>query len=197
MRISGFRAGRLCGDRVCEETADIRVTGEDSCQRSGGAASCTRYGLEFDYRNADPSAPLECVASTSGGTGDFVGDMLVKGLSMMPEQESGPGEGEGDGMRQLMGLFQKVVTSANSPEDVRISMAPLGSDGKPIEALRVGTPPDAGPPSIPRVIDLAAPSGRLVVPMYQIADGDETVTREIRCSHKGTPVLETVFRLIF
>ena len=78
-------------------------------------------------------------------------------------------------------------------------MAPLGADGKPIEEQRVGTPADAGPPSTPRIVDLTAPSGHLVVPMYQVVDGSETgpLTREIRCSYKGIPVLETTFRLTF
>jgi len=198
MRVSGFRAGRLCGDRVCEQTTDIRVTGEDSCDRGRGGESCTRYGLEFDYRNADPSAPLECSVSTSGGQKDFIGDLLVKGLSAMPEPESGSGRGEGNGMRELLGVFKKVVASADSPEDVRVSMAPLGADGRPIEAQRVGNL-EAGPPSAPRRIALEAASGHLVVPMYQLSDGAGAgpLTREIRCSHRGTPVLETTFRLSF
>jgi hypothetical protein len=194
MRISGFRAGRLCGDHVCEQTTDIRVTGQDSCQRG----SCTRYGMEFDYANADPSMPLECATSTTGGKKDFVGDLVVKGLSAMPEREGDPTEGE-HGMRVLLGVFKKVVESADSPEDVRITMAPLGPDGKPIESQRVGTGPEAGPPSTPRIVDITTPSGHLVVPMYQLADGaeDGPLVREIRCSHKGTPVLETSFRLSF
>jgi hypothetical protein len=194
MRISGFRAGRLCGDHVCEQTTDIRVTGQDSCQRG----SCTRYGMEFDYVNADPSMPLECSTSTTGGKKDFIGDMVVKGLSAVPEQEGEPDENE-HGMRVLLGVFKKVVESADSPEDVRITMAPLGPDGKPIESQRVGTGPEAGPPSTPRIVDIAAPSGHVVVPMYQLADGaeDGPLVREIRCSHKGTPVLETSFRLSF
>ena len=121
MRISGFRAGRLCGERVCEQTTDIRVTGEDSCDRG----SCTRYGMEFDYRNADPSAPLQCSTSTTGGKKDFIGNLLVKGLSAMPERENEPGKEE-HGMRVLLDVFKKVVTSADSPEDVRVSIAPLG-----------------------------------------------------------------------
>lgn len=199
MSISGLRAGRMCGGRVCEETSDIRVTGADSCAQSGGAVSCTRFGLEFDYRNADPSEPLECKASTSGGKKDFIGDLIAKGLEAMPEQEPAAEGEERHGMKELLGVFKKVVTSANSPEDVRISIAPLGPDGKPIESERVGSPADAGPQAIPRIVDITAPSGRLVVPMYQLVDGAQAgpLVHEIRCSHKGVPVAEATFRLSF
>lgn len=194
MRISGFRAGRLCGDRVCDETADIRVTGRDSCVKG----RCTRYGVEFDYTGADPSSPLECKTTTTGGKKDFIGDLVVRGLEAMPEQEVAEGE-EQNGMRAMLGLFKKVVESADTPEDVRLTMAPLGPDGKPIESQRVGTGPEAGPPSSPRVVSIPSTSGHLVVPMYQLADGagDGPRVREIRCSHKGRPVLETTFRLSF
>jgi hypothetical protein len=36
-----------------------------------------------------------------------------------------------------------------------------------------------------------------VVPLHQLADGDETVTREIRGSHKGVPMLEAAFEIRF
>ena len=75
MRVSAFRSGPACGDSVCEQSADIRVTGADSC--AGGR--CTRFGMEFDYENADPSAPLECTPSTSGGDSDFIGDLAQEG----------------------------------------------------------------------------------------------------------------------
>ncbi len=204
MHISGLRAGPLCGDRVCAQRADIRVTGQDACERGSELESCTRYGIEFDYENADPSMPLECSTSTSGGESDFVGDLLAKGLRSMPDPGGGSGEGsaeaqEEDGMGQLLGIFQKVVNSADSPEDVEISMAPLGPDGQPIESQRVGTSGSSGPPPVPRSVTLPAASGHLLVPMYQLAgrDSGEPLVREIRCTHKGIPVLETTFRLRF
>ena len=204
MRISGFRAGPLCKDHVCAQRTDIRVTGQDSCDRGSGSQSCTRYGIEFDYVNADPSTPLECSTSTSGGDSDFVGDLLAKGLRSMPETGNSSGEGTDasqgeDGLGELLGIFQKVVNSADSPEDVQISMAPLGPDGQPIESQRVGSTGQSGPPPVPRSVDLTASSGHLLVPMYQVADPhpSQPLVRKIRCTHKGLPVLETTFRLRF
>ncbi|UCG74109.1 MAG: hypothetical protein JSV45_06970 [Chromatiales bacterium] len=196
MRVSAFRAGPACGDRVCEQSANIQVTGADSC--AGGR--CTRFGMEFDYENADPSAPLECSPSTSGGDSDFIGDLAKQGADAMESRggtASADGQGE-DGMAELMGIFGKVLASADSPEDVNVSMAPLGPDGKPIESQRVGSTPRDGPPPIPRSVDLPATSGHLFVPMYQLADGmqaGQVKERRIRCTHKGAPVLDTVFRL--
>ncbi len=78
MRISALRTGPLCAgeaDKVCEQSANIRMTGADTCAGGG----CTRFGMEFDYVNADPSAPLECSTSTRGGEDDFVGDLIKLG----------------------------------------------------------------------------------------------------------------------
>jgi hypothetical protein len=197
MRVSAFRAGPLCDGRVCEQSASIQVTGADSCSGS----RCTRFGMEFDYRNADPSAPLECSTSSSGGDSDFIGDLAKQGADAM-QSRGGIADGQDnkgeDGMAQLLGLFGKVLSSADSPEDVNISMAPLGPDGKPIESQRIGSDPRKGPPSIPRSVDLPAASGHLLVPMYQMTDGlkpGQINERRIRCTHKGAPVLDTVFRL--
>jgi hypothetical protein len=196
MRISGFRAGRWCGDGVCGQSADIEVSGEDSCPGSQGPAACTRFAMEFDYRDADPAMPLECSVSTEGGDGDFIGDLIKKGFDSAPQLGGDSFEGN-RGLGEFLGVLQKAVQSADSPEDVEISMAPLGPDGQPIESQRVGSGPREGPRPIPRSVDLPAASGHLVVPMYQRA-GDSTpgstVVREIRCSHRGVPVLETTFR---
>lgn len=190
MRISGMRAGRLCGERVCEQATRIQVTGQDHCERG----RCTRYGVEFHYVNADPAAPLECSSDTEGG-GDFVGDMLKSIAESTPQQGDGSGQ---DGMAELMGLFQQVMKSADSPEDVRISMAPLDEHGNPVESQRVGTE-WTGPASIPDTVAVPASKGHLVVPMYQLFDVDnrEPRVRNIRCSHKGQPVLEVAFQLQF
>jgi hypothetical protein len=195
IRISDFRAGPACGDGVCEQSATIAVTGADSCVRG----SCTRFGMEFDYQNADPSVPLECSTSTRGGDDDFVGDLLKLGGDAMSSRSGSSDDSQGeDGMAELMGLFGKVLASADSPEDVNISMAPLDEDGKPIESLRIGTEPLDGPPPIPHRVQLPAATGHLFVPMYQLAEGlnaGEVKERRIRCTHKGVPALETVFRL--
>jgi hypothetical protein len=202
MRVFAFRAGPACGDSVCEQSADIRVTGQDSCAGS----RCTRFGMEFDYENADPSAPLECQPSTTGGDDDFIGDLLKRGADAMESRSASTGGGTSgstetqgeNGMAELLGAFSKVIASADSPEDLNVSMAPLDADGNPIESQRVGTTPRDGLPPIPRSIELPAPSGHLFVPMYQLSDGmpsGQVKERRIRCTHKGAPVLDTVFRL--
>lgn len=187
MRIAGFRSGRLCGDRVCEQTTLIRVTGQDSCERG----PCTRYGVEFNYENADPAAPLECTGEVTAG-GDFLGNMLKKAADSAPQMGDGSGE---DGMAELMGMFQQVLKSADTPEDVQISMAPLDEHGNPIESQRVGNQ-YSGPASVPRTLQIPAASGHMVVPMYQLMGiSSPPEARQIRCSHKGVPVLEVVFQL--
>ena len=198
MRISAFRSGPVCGDSVCAQADAIQVTGADSCP--GG--QCTRFGMEFDYENADPTAPLECSTSTSGGDDDFVGGLLKQGADALSSRGALPddpgADSEGDGMAQLMGLFGKVLSSADSPEDVNISMAPLDESGNPIESQRVGSAPRDGPPPIPRSVDLPAANGHLFVPMYQLSDGlkaGQAKQRKLTCTHKGAPVLETIFVL--
>lgn len=199
MRISGLRIGPLCGDRVCGHAAEIEVTGSDSCAGTGGPVDCTRYGMQFDYRNADPAAPLECTSNRSGGERDFIGDLIKRTADAMPQQE-GDAAQAGSGMSQLLGMFQKVVASADSPEEVEVSITPLGPDGKPDESRRVGSQPGSAPRAVPRTVGLDAPAGRLVVPLHELArqNGPARVEeREIRCSHKGAPVLETTVRLRF
>ena len=190
MRVSEFRSGRLCGERVCEQASLIRVTGQDTCERG----RCTRYGVEFAYRNANPAVRLECSAKTTGG-GDFIGNLLKETADTMPQQGEAP---EADGMAQLLGLLQQVLKSADTPEDVQISMAPLDEAGNPIESQRVGSSTDSVP-SVPRSITLPAANGRLLVPMYQLADFGDTSdrVREIRCTHNGWPVFEVTFQLQF
>jgi len=200
MRVYDFRSGPACGDGVCKPAIDIRVTGADTC--SGG--SCTRFGMEFDYENADPSAQLECSTSTSGGDGDFIGDLLKQGGDAMTSRNSGANEqsqdsqGE-DGMAELLGMFGKVLASGDSPEDVNVTITPHDEDGNPIESQRVGTGYGDAPPSIPNSVDLPAASGHLFVPMYQLESGmqrGQAKERRVRCTHKGAPVLDTTFRLI-
>jgi hypothetical protein len=159
--------------------------------------------MEFDYENADPSAQLECSTSTSGGDGDFIGDLLKQGGDAMTSRNSGANEqiqgGQGeDGMAELLGMFGKVLASGDSPEDVNVTITPHDEDGNPIESQRVGTGYGDAPPSIPNSVDLPAASGHLFVPMYQLESGmqrGQAKERRVRCTHKGAPVLDTTFRL--
>ena len=197
MQIAEFRAGPVCGnnaDRVCEQSATIQLSGDDTCP--GG--KCTRFGMEFDYRNADPTAPLECATSTRGGDDDFIGDLVKLGGDALASRGVGAGEQEGDGMGQLLGLFGKVIASGDSPEDVQVTITPFDENGNPIESQRVGSEPGNGPAPIPRTVDLPAVNGHLFVPMYQLASASrpgEVKERRVTCTHKGEPVLETIFVL--
>lgn len=193
MRLAGFRAGPACGDTVCRQSADIVVSGEESCP--GG--KCTRFGMEFDYRNADPGHPLVCTTSTDS-EGDFIGDLLKQGADAMESRGSTPDPQSEDGMQALLGVFGKVLASADSPEDVNISITPLDEDGNPIESQRVGSQPADGPPPVPNKVDLPAASGHLFVPMYQLASTmqpGQVKERRVRCTHRDQPVLDTTFRL--
>ncbi len=197
MQISGLRAGPLCDgeQRVCEQSLAIEVGGEETC----AGAPCTRFGMEFDYSNARPGAPLECSTSTRGGDGDFIGDLIKLGGDAIAERNAASGgPAEDDGMGQLLGLFSKVIASADSPEDLQLSMTTLDEHGNPDESKRVGTDSGEQPPPIPHSVDVPASSGRLFIPMYQMASASKpgTVkTRRLTCTQSGQPVLETVFVL--
>lgn len=198
MQVSALRIGPLCDkgdDRVCEHSSTIQVLGEDSCL--GG--DCTRFGMEFDYRNADSGKPLECKTSTRGGDSDFIGDLVKLGGDAIAERDVASGGPEpDDGMGQLLGMFGKVIASGDSPEDVQISITPLDEHGNPIESQRVGSETSDAPAPIPHSVDLPAERGHLLVPMYQLVASSKPGTikeRRVTCTHKGEPVLETVFVL--
>ncbi len=194
MQISRLRTGPLCGGAICEQSATIRMTGTDNCPGGG----CTRFGMEFDYLNADPTAPLECATSTRGGEDDFVGDLIKLGGDALSTRSTSSDNPDGDGMGQLLGMFGKVIASADSPEDIQISMTPLDENGNPIESQRVGSTATNGPAPIPSSVAIPAKSGHLFVPMYQLAANMEpgmVKERRVTCTHKGQPVLETVFVL--
>lgn len=190
MRIANLRAGPLCGEEVCEQATVIAVTGGDVCERG----ACTRYGVEFDYQGANPALPLECSGEVTGG-GDFIGGLLKKGAAMVPEQGDGSGE---DGMAELIGMFQKVLNSADAPEDVQVTVTPADEKGNPLEAVQVGSNFE-GPLSVPKTVVIPAADGRLLVPMYQLVDvpNQGSRQRKLRCSHGGQPVLEVDFQLQF
>ena len=197
MRISALRTGPLCAggaDKVCEQSANIRMTGADACP--GG--SCTRYGMEFDYVNADPSAPLECATSTRGGEDDFIGDLIKLGGDAMSTRGGSADAGEGDGMTELLSMFGKVIASADSPEDVQITMTVFDENGNPDATRSVSSEPSNGPAPVPRSINLPTSNGHLFVPMYQLASSSApgvVKERRVTCTHKGQPVLETIFVL--
>jgi len=196
MRLTNFRSGPACGERVCAAAEDIRVTGQDACAQG----DCSRFGMEFDYRNADPAAPLECSTSTSGGDDDFIGNLIKLGADAhVTRADPSTMDGQGqDGLQELLGVFSQVIASADSPEDLQVSMAPLDEQGNPIESQRVGSTPRGVAPPIPNRISLPGASGHLFVPMYQLTSGmkpGQVKERRVRCTHKGAPVLETVFRL--
>jgi len=202
MRVSAFRTGLVCGEKVCQQTASIEVWGEDTCP--GG--SCTHYGMEFDFANADPAASLECSTSTSGGDDDFVGGLLKQGGDAMTTRggttsnngDNATAGGGEDGMAELLGMFGKVLASGDSPDDVDVTFTPYDEQGNPDPSRAVGTRAGNGPPPVPRSVDLPGASGHLFVPMYQLKSNlnrGEVKERKIRCTHKGAPVLETVFRL--
>ncbi|MEH6592684.1 MAG: hypothetical protein V7746_20625 [Halioglobus sp.] len=198
MQVSQLRAGPFCknGDnRVCENSDTIRIVGDARC--SGGA--CTRFGIEFDYRNGDPTAPLKCSSSTRGGDGDFIGDLIKLGGDATASRDAATGgPKQDDGMAQLLGLFGKVIASADSPEDLQVSMTTLDEHGNPDESKRVGSGVGDAPAPIPSSVELPAGSGHLIVPMFQLAANSKSGTakeRRITCTHKGEPVLETVFVL--
>ena len=124
--------------------------------------------------------------------------MIKLGGDALANRGSGAGEQGHDGMAQLLGMFGKVIASGDSPEDVQVSITPLDENGNPIESQRVGSEPVDGPAPIPRTIDLPAASGHLFVPMYQLASRSkpgEVKERRVTCTHRGGPVLETIFVL--
>ncbi|HET9581377.1 MAG TPA: hypothetical protein VFP76_00990 [Gemmatimonadota bacterium] len=68
------KEGQPPSDRICE-SRDVLVRGEDICIWSGERRSCTWWGFEFDYENADPSVPLTCTTTRSvpGDEGNYEG----------------------------------------------------------------------------------------------------------------------------
>jgi hypothetical protein len=78
--IRNFVSGAVCSDAagvrsVCQQTKEIYVTAESSCNWSGKQLPCTWFGFEFDYKDADPHVPLECtyVRSQASDEGNFEG----------------------------------------------------------------------------------------------------------------------------
>jgi hypothetical protein len=181
MQVSGFRSGRVCGSggsqsSVCEETVDVAVTGERAW-----------YGFEFDYRNADPSAPLQC--SASGAEDDFLGGLVKNLATVMPADRSTE-------LGALFGQIQNELGRGRSLTDVLsgISVRPAGEPA-PVESAAA-----TAKPGVPSSVPMLSASGHMVVPMFELGSGGapgSVTVREVRCTHKGSPVLETTFRLRF
>lgn len=198
MQVSSFRSGMVCDDHVCTYAIDIPVTGKDDC----AGQPCTRFGVEFDYRDADPTAALECRTSTLGEESDFINTLLKQGADSMisrrgAEQDDAQ-NGQQDGAEALTGLLAKMLASGDSTEDIDVTITPLDKDGNPIESQRVGSRAGNSVPPVPRTITLPASSGHLLIPMYQSADAmasGAVKEKHVMCSHRGSPVLEATFRL--
>jgi hypothetical protein len=96
---------------------------------------------------------------------------------------------------QLLGKIQNSLGRGASLTDVLsgIRVSPAGKAPPP--------PPDPGTtPGVPGAVPLPAASGHLIVPMFDVREGaapGSTIVRDIRCAHKGVPVLETTFRVQF
>ena len=91
-----------------------------------------------------------------------------------------------------------MIASADSPEDLQVSITPLDEHGNPDESKRVGTDTDGVPRPIPSSVDIPRERGRLVIPMYQLVSSARSGTvkeHRVTCTHQGAPVLETVFVL--
>ncbi len=195
MRIAGFRSGRVCQGSagpsgVCEPAVNIQVTGDEPCRSGGAETGCTWYGFELDYENADASQPLLC--TSAGGEEDFLGGVVAGALAAAPANRNNE-------LGAALGHLQDQLAGGSSLKDVLsgISIKPIGQPGSPSPAPQEELPP---PPGVPGSVELAAASGHLLVPMYEKREGatpGTVVVREVRCTHRGEPVLEATFRLSF
>jgi len=183
-----------CEQRVAHECVDGERLRRVRIYECGSHLGCREHDDCLDRCLQQHAQGFDCQTQCHGEVverGDFVGNLLKRGLEFMPAQDGGAD--------RWWRSSSPAVSRSRRPEDVDISMAPLGPDGEPIEAQRVGTG-QAGPRPVPNNVDLPGPSGHLVVPMYQTVDSassEPVMVREVRCSHKGVPVLETTFRLRF
>jgi hypothetical protein len=180
MRVSAFQSGRVCRDddksRVCEQAIDINVTGDR-----------TWYGFEFDYANANPAAPLRCFAT--GAEDDFMGKVIGSAITLMPADDTTE-------LGKLLGRMQTELGRGASLTDL-LSGVKVRSAGQPPPVVEPAAP---AAPGVPGSVPVPAASGHLVVPMFELSQGappGSTLLREVRCSHNGSPVLETTFRLHF
>lgn len=180
MRLSGVVAGRVCREGnvasgVCEETADIEVSGDRAW-----------YGFEFDYVNADPGEPLMC--ASFGAEDDFMGSIVKNVVALLPTDDTSEAG-------QVLGRIQDAMGRGASLTDI-LSGITVRAAGDP-------SPPLASPvprPGVPPTVEVPSAHGHLLVPMFELptaAAPGSLVEREVRCTHKGQPVLEASFRLRF
>lgn len=223
MSVAGFRAGRVCESggrpsRVCETTQEIEVAGDGAWYgfefdyRNADPTQpivCEASGPEEDFLGGILAGALR--AMPSGESGGEVG-----------RGGSGARSGAGsDDMRQLgdaLGALQEGLKSGRSLTDVlsEVRVTPHGASEPVGGGGAVGSGGGRGattsgarrtdasgralpPPGVPREVDIRTPSGHLLVPMYEPleASSSGTLVREVRCLHRGVPVLETTFRLRF
>lgn len=196
LQVSGFKSGRVCIENgqpsnVCETTVDIDVIGDATCDDDGSGTPCTWYGFEFEFANADPSQPLVC--RSSGPSEGFLGEILENAIRAAPAKQ-------GTQLGDLLGQLKNELENGSSLSDMLsgITITPNGSGG---QVLGAPEPAQATrKPGVPRNVTFNDVAGRMFVPMYEIRDGsaqEPTMVREIRCTHRGSPVLETTFRLNF
>lgn len=198
MRISRFESGRVCLENgnpssVCEPAVDIAVKGEHRCMQQGGQGSCSWYGFELDYQNADPSQPLVCYSTGGEGGDDFLGGMVAGLIKAAPSDAGGE-------LGDLLGNLQKELASGASMDELFSGISITTAGENPVT---LGGAPKAEPeakPGVPRNVTLQGVNGHLFVPMFELQSGSapgSVVEKQLRCTHKGAPVLETTFRLHF
>lgn len=194
VRVTGFRSGRVCTmggqpSSVCQPTVDIEVTGRDYCTQSEGKQSCTWYGFELDYFDANPAEPLICHSSAADE--DFLGGIVSKVI------KSSSADTDSD-MGRLLGELQEGLNSGKSMDQVFSGISITTEDG---ETLGGEKPTQVFPePGVPTEVALNGVSGHLFVPMFELRNSSPpgtSVEHLVRCSQQGKPVVETTFRLHF
>ena len=196
LEVVEFRSGRVCLDggkpsTVCENAVDIAITGDSACPGDGTGANCSWYGFELEYDNAAAGETLACTAT--GADEDFLGGMVSRVIEAMPAEQ-------GTALGDLLGGLQKGLQSGGSLADVLAGITVTPNDGS---GQVLGSPNRAEPshaPGVPATVTLDAPAGRVLVPMYEVRGGNpgrSLIVRDVRCTHRGVPVLETSFRLEF
>lgn len=196
VRVSGFRAGRVCiaggqPSAVCQDAVDIQVDGNDRCDRPGGAQRCTWYGFELDYRNANPTEPLICRSSAIGQ--DFLGGVVTRVIEAAPTDPDADSD-----LGKMLGHFQKELNSGKSLDQLFSGISVTTADGETLgePALEEGFQE----PGVPGEVVLKGASGHLLVPIFEwhaASPPGTSVEHNVRCSQQGRPVIETLFRLHF
>ncbi len=195
LEVLGFRSGRVCLDdgepaSVCENGVEIQITGDAPCPGEEAGENCSWYGFELEYDHAAAGETLAC--TSTGADEDFLGGVVTRVIEAMPAQQ-------GSALGDLLGGLQKGLEGGGSLADVLAGITVTPNDGSG-RTLGSAAAEPAQPPGVPKTVSLDAPSGRVLVPMYETRDGSRgrsQIIRDVRCTHRGVPVLETSFRLQF